>query len=491
MSNNRKQPYDGFVNLELKKRKIDYILYNMITNLQEEYIKNQVMAIVNYEDNNAKGEYLMAAFFANCSMIIKQNIGNKEDDTWFKKSLDDSLGLINNYSNAKRIYKKLKRLQEGNSKSFLLVPIVTKGHVFSSVITKNIEGNYEVVLVNKGERENHFPFEKYELSKENMKKICKMYASMDYKYPSFNRTVGNIYYMFEKYSKKHEELDNVDARNQIVGNCYYKEIEEGLKYAYSNAYNGFEIQNDRKIPKFPISLKEFHERLLHNIKEVIDIYINYNVINREKYCEGLISFIDDIIKVYGENKRFRECLKRLDDTNYKARKEAIFKEFDVKDNNFEEFKTKVLNNIDKSTLSEHIGFFVEILKENNVYIPEDIMGVKSSIEKIYVLNYKIKLEKIIRENNLEMFTFLEQNFPQIGKELIDKYIYKINILLSSEYKLWSDLLVEEKSLIKREEYENFKSRDISFYEKKKIIGVLNKRNLTMEQILERSKEYSK
>ncbi|MBP5316309.1 MAG: hypothetical protein J6Y83_01245, partial [Bacteroidales bacterium] len=112
------------------------------------------------------------------------------------------------------------------------------------------------------------------------------------------------------------------------------------------------------------------------------------------------------------------------------------------------------------------------------------MGVKSSIEKIYVRNYKIKLQIIIRENNLEMFTFLEQNFPQIGKELIDKYIYKINILLSSEYKLWSDLLVEEKSLIKREEYENFKSRDISFYEKKKIIGVLNKRNLTMEQILE-------
>ena len=449
--------------------------YDMVLKLKEEDIENQVKAIVNYEENRASGRLCMATFFANCSNILKEQLKDREDNEYFNRSLDQSLEVIKNFNNYKKIYKRLKALKKGNEKNFILVPIVARGHVFSGIITKNNNDDYELTLINKGNRGEHLIFEEYIIPEKNIKKIARLCENMDYDTPIFNRSIENIYQVVEKYSIGHNKLENIDARNQIVGNCYYKEIEEGLRYIYSKAYNGFEIQGDKKVPKFPVSTKEFHDKLLYNIKNVLE---DYNI-NAKKHNIGivrknkeLIDFIEDIIIVYDENKRIRDFMKKLNGVPYEEKKKALYSEFNIVEDDFNDIKEKLLNKVDISTLSEHISFFVNVLIENNVYIPDEIMDVKNNIEKIYIINQILKPEKVVKEDNMEIFSFLQKNFEYVGKGLTDIYLSKLEIILYTLLKSWKDLIYEDKLIIYRNQFEAYKNRNLGYYERKKILKFL-------------------
>ena len=258
--------YDG----NTRSTDLNGIFEERIADLMESEVTNQVSQILNYEDNHSLGEKQLVSLLANCNIALKK-YNKHRDNKLFNTSLDNTVTALNN----RQYYSYyLNNLKPNDTKSFLVAPVTSNNHLFSFVLYKkqDTKGNifFQVVAVNKGalpfERgdndQYHEMYESYKIPQQNIVELANM---LGYDNGNIDPITGNWLTTGEVYKKIQDNtinktwntLDNIKARPQIVGNCYYKELEAGLKYAYSNAYDNWQIKKrmhgkTRLTPKWPV-----------------------------------------------------------------------------------------------------------------------------------------------------------------------------------------------------------------------------------------------
>ena len=443
----------------------------LLNSLDEDIVKNQANQILNYAYNESEGNIPVYSLYTNCSMVIKESfdeedinkgmskdeIKKKEDvNSAFKKSLDNSGYCI---ISPKDYQNRIEHLEAGKDESFIMAPVLAKGHVFSIAIYKKDVNNYEFVVINKGSRtfdlgagkKRHHAFESYIIPKENIEKLIPL---LDVGTHVATKKTSEIYDMLQENAldKKYEELTDIDARGQRVGNCYYKEVEEGLKYVYFRVYSRYdklkfrsEYNKDLKTPKLPGGTQKFHIKLLSNI-------IKHT--NNPKVKE----FVEDLIDTYDKNKNFRNRMREKSDMTQEE-KEGIFVEvFGSKDTNLKDEASlkECLKKVDERTLQENLDFFVDVLKNGDVQIPMVLESAKkTSVDFIYASKEYIKAA-----NNDNDMKFLKEYFPNVAHK----------IQKTMDYEKYREVM--DQKIINVKDIEKLKDLDIGYYNKATVYSTL-------------------
>lgn len=374
-----------------KEEKIKYL-----DKLSIEQKKEQILQVLNYTGNNTgRDVYGVASLFSNCANILSDYV-----DENFKKSLENSLECMMN----KNFMDKLEELKDNDSRSFIIVPITSKNHLFNAIIYKK-DKFFDCVLVNKGERfydnvefpDMHHEYEVYRIKESNIKKIIP-FLGIDIRKDS---TAG-IYEAFKNNSKMYRELINIYSREQEEDNCYYKEEEAVLKFAYSFAYDKFKNieKTEMKTPKWPISTKEMQDRILKNIEEVE---------NDPEFTK----FVEKFRKVYSLNKEFRDNMKKNQTLVYEKQKEIFYETFNK---NGEKTLKDCLNDIDMKTYKKNYKFFEKLLKKESVEVPRGLFDEPVST----VQDTRNHIIKLLKENFTVADKFLSEYFQMLSME-IDLY----------------------------------------------------------------------
>ena len=386
---------------------------NILGRLNQEAIQNQAEQIINYSDNYVQsGKTPVVSLFENCVISMKKIISteyiDKKEYKEFINSLMVSQQCIENSDKYAKEFESLKNKNQ-NGKRFIIAPISAREHVFNSVIYWNGE-NYEIIVINKGGRfdstsnKEYHSFEKYVISEKKINDVLPILGVLDK--PMKMRSVSEIYKFLDSISKpeQNEKLLMIDARNQRVGNCYFKEIEEGFKFAYSLFFNKFRQNKDLNTltPKLPCDTQKFHIELLNNLK---------------KNCgdDDTVAYINNLVDEYEKNKQFRIRANIKNDSE----KEEIF--FDIflgkkKEQSNKELK-KSLEKIDERTLKENLGFFINLLKSRSIRVPSFMYD---NLNNALDVDFLRSFEKNIVNNNItkrEDINFLKEYFPAIGQKV--------------------------------------------------------------------------
>lgn len=121
----------------------------------------------------------------------------------------------------------IKNLENNNPQSFVIIPLYSNNHMFATVIRKRDE-QFISTIVNKGDRPSaHGQFVEHKISEAGMEEILS----------ELNTSLGKkstkaIYTIFNKHSDSHRIL-NISSSDQKVGNCFIKEPENAIKFAFA------------------------------------------------------------------------------------------------------------------------------------------------------------------------------------------------------------------------------------------------------------------
>jgi len=163
----------------------------LIKQLPKKMIIESIRELLNTQINFHEGSIPIYMMFANWSIIMQKFImeEQKENDcTQFIKSLKMSQDGI---KDEKKYMDRIINLEVNNDKSFVIAPITANEHIFSTVIYKKDENNYEFVVINKGLRPNkNHTYEKYIIPKEKLRNIIKHIEGINIKYTA---SVEDIY----------------------------------------------------------------------------------------------------------------------------------------------------------------------------------------------------------------------------------------------------------------------------------------------------------
>ena len=415
---------------KVDKEKMQYLeerveFEKYINILGKDAINNQVLQILNYERNTgASGQLPLYTIFENCRIVLKESI--KEKNTLFEESLNNSKECL---LEPLKYQEKIEGLKNDKS-SFIIAPIKVDGHRFSIAIYKNKNEEYECVVINKGDRNEedsngniveHHIFEKYIIPKNNIKNIIDFVICEKVK--NDEKSTSYVYNKLRSESKngRYERLENIIAKEQSTGNCYYKELEEGLKYVYSKAFipqfSNIEMTKNSTItPKFPINTKEFNSKVLKNIAE-------------SYHNDEVRKFIEDTIKIYEKNKDFRNEIKEHEFFDFENKKKIMYGIFGdgAKIKDLEDIK-ECLKYVDSKTYIGNISFFTEILKQNGIFIPQEIMMIKDSKNPLEIQDYL--------ESKATDIPFIKEYFPYVLDtmnihEIYDKEVKKLKLNFAS------------------------------------------------------------
>jgi tetratricopeptide (TPR) repeat protein len=176
--------------------------------------------ILNIESNNSNNFYKPLDVYKIYSEM--KEIDNSPE---FRKSLENSAWAVKVPPN---INNKLNELKQNEPKSFLVLPMLGKGHLWSTLIRKTDEG-FSAIVVNKGLRFWHDPLEEFVFKNENKKKLIEALS-----YTGFGtaHSVEDVYRKFINNSDKQYNM-KITASPQKVGNCFTKNIQAGIKLAYA------------------------------------------------------------------------------------------------------------------------------------------------------------------------------------------------------------------------------------------------------------------
>ena len=407
----------------------------LLEKLDDDAIIDQARQIINYSDNDTQGGALpLISLFENCSIVLKKLMSeqgkiNSDELGKFRDSLDNSQVCLmdkHKYENM------ISNLESNNKNSFVIAPLIGKGHLFSVAVYKK-DDNFEFIVVNKGGRydasknEDYNIFEKYVVPKDKLSEAVNIFQNLD-KVGSRRRPVDYVYNNLKSISSEHISLKEIDARDQRVGNCFFKELEEAFKLAYSEAYDGYEkntyVLSDgtnitRKTPKFPIKTEEFHKKLLDNL---IDYSNSENVKEKIKYEKD----------IYAKNKEFREEIAQNRNKNFEEKEELLKKHFQEND------VMECLKKVDERTLQENADFFIDVLYSRELDIPQIIYNARDEILATDFFESNAGyLEKAEENGEIKL---LEKYFPQIATNIekkmkvnkIDKIIGYIDYVWQSD-----------------------------------------------------------
>lgn len=409
---------DDVSNMTLEEEENQYKM--LIKQLPKKMILESIKELLNTQTNVHEGSIPMYMMFANWSIImqkfvIDENKTQESEYTQFAKSLRVSQDGI---KDEKKYIDRITSLEANNDKSFVIAPVTAKEHIFSTVIYKKDEDNYEFIIINKGERpkENH-THEKYIIPQKKLGNIIKYIEGINTRGTA---SVGDIYADFKKNSNEYVAMLDIASAPQRESNCYYKEMEAGLKYAYSRSFNAFDtityLDNKIRIPKLPGGTETFQ-------KAVIDKILESSVNNEEKY-EEFIKEVKGLVDIYEKNKEFRKRIDEegINDTYREKILYDIFGKGYVGSNTGKEYLEYCLSKVDERTLNDNIRFFINIIRKNfeEEYIPMLMYSTRySNFETDFTHVAKNYFDYTKNYNEIE---FLERHFPLVSEKIQAMYI---------------------------------------------------------------------
>jgi hypothetical protein len=229
------------------------------------------------------------------------------------KELNLTEGFKNSLKNSKNCVKippltrtHLTNLKKNDLNSFLALPVLGKGHLWSILIRKTEEG-FSGMMINKGLRFWHDPVEEFIFKEENKGKLVEV---LKYCGAFKMHSVEDVYRKFIQNSDKQYHM-SIHASPQKVGNCFTKNIQAAIKFAYATrtwdanrvksfrvdkAYTSFGTDSQDKLRlKWGIMETEKMQKLF--VKNIVEK--NENIENTAKESEG----------IYVANKTFRKRCK--------------------------------------------------------------------------------------------------------------------------------------------------------------------------------------
>lgn len=216
----------------------------------------------------------------------------------FKKSLKNSLTCLKKPNNVKNT---LQQLKNSTSDSFLIVPLIGRGHAWSALIRKNDEG-FSVTIINKGGRFFHHTYEEYIFENKNISNLVECLDLAAYE----KATVFNTLDIEDVYRNFEEKSDNMykwglHTSNQKTGNCFIKNPQAAIKFAYATSnYSPEDLKKFRiSEEKPPVKWKD---------KSVKDVHILFANKLKEKNPD-IAHLVDIHLTSYIQNKDFRQNLK--------------------------------------------------------------------------------------------------------------------------------------------------------------------------------------
>lgn len=318
---------------------------------------NLVNMILNIEANNSNDYRKPSDVYQIYAQMNELNI-----NTQFKESLLNSEKCVkippltnNNLSN----------LRQNDPNSFLVLPLLGTGHLWSVVIRKTDEG-YNAHVINKGLTYWHDSVEEFVFKKENKGKLVDVM-----KYAGFALINNNVEDVYRKFISNSDAQYNtrINASPQKVGNCFTKNIQAGIKFAYATLEIHPSKLNALRIPKeyTPYGTKGVNKVTFkwETVKtgDMQKLFANKIIQKNPRIEDKVIQSIN----IYDSNKNFRNKIKLG-----KSPLETFFRSFDY-NNHTKEMPTnerikKLMCNVTPYTYAkyrESINKIVDSTKDNN------------------------------------------------------------------------------------------------------------------------------
>lgn len=200
----------------------------------------------------------------------------------------------------------LNSLKKDDANSFLIIPVHSNCHTFS-VVVRRIEEGFSATVVNRdNEAENYRKsderyygqFEEYLFKEKNTDKLLEVLNGPRLSDPVIADT-NSIYQNFRKQCDKRFML-NIQSRVQVKGNCFIKEPESAIQFAFSTRNFSTKKLKDLRTstikfkPKWEPSTKEIRRRYIEcqiednpHLKDQIEN--KYNKYIKEKMDRVIVS----------------------------------------------------------------------------------------------------------------------------------------------------------------------------------------------------------
>lgn len=409
---------DVFIKKELGE--LDKLEKNL--NYTERRMIDLVHQTLNQNSNNIQDYQNVVDLFK----VYNKALASKTNDD-FKKSMQNS-GL--SYQNDKVLEKNVLDLNPNNPNSFIILPIASTTHQFAAVIRRE-DDHFSATVINKGERPRANTFSRDEVKPDG----TQMYSTK-IKSPVFMRydikphvmpkllknlrdSIGNesthqVYHTLKNNASKVSAL-NIEAKNQKVGNCFIKEPENAIKFAF--ATKDFTKEDFKKIEpnfiKFSSKWDSLTDQMHRNFISVI----------RNEFPK--ISKILNIrYENYSMNKRFRELMEK--DPNKDCEK-ALIKAFDSEGRyRGIEPKTrmkKMMANVNIDTMEEYGCKLIDLAK--SLDDKKFFKGVESASYMTNGLAFPGLSKRLGPKQTIITLDSIKENFPFLAGQL--KYEYAASL----------------------------------------------------------------
>jgi hypothetical protein len=194
--------------------------HSMVNGYKDRRDMNLVNMIFNIEANNSNDYKKPLDVYD-----IYENMQELNLPVEFKKSLKNSKDCV---KVPPLTSTKLSHLKKNDPNSFLALPVLGKGHLWSILIRKTEEG-FSGMMINKGLRFWHDPVEEFLFQEENKNKLV---GALKYCGAFKMHNVEDVYRQFIQNSDKKFNMA-IHASPQKVGNCFTKNIQGAIKFAYA------------------------------------------------------------------------------------------------------------------------------------------------------------------------------------------------------------------------------------------------------------------
>jgi hypothetical protein len=258
---------------------------------------NLVRMILNLDDNNHDDYQKVSEIYDTYA-----NLKALKFNPAFRQSLLESKSYLNKKFDLKS---SLLALTPEDPNSFLLLPVLGKGHLWSTLIRRNPEG-FSTLMINKGSSYFHDPIEEFVFKEKN---ISSLIQSIQYVSPSKENDIEDVYRTFKNNSDDAYNL-KIHCGYQKVGNCFTKNIQAGIKIAHGTRNMTFkELKQFRMDSYTPFGTNRDRKKVFKwegmTTEEM-----------QKKFAEQIAlknphirSDIKKSFEIYSSNKRFRQCLK--------------------------------------------------------------------------------------------------------------------------------------------------------------------------------------
>ena len=214
-----------------------------------------------------------------------------KNDVTLSNSLLQSVGAIKDQS---KITLYISQLQSESPKSHLIMPLMSNDHVFAAVWRK-IDNGYSATIVNKGGRPFATQFVEYQMDEYHMKNLVNSLVA------TFGqKTIPSIYRDFADASAYTYKL-NIVSKDQKVGNCFIKEPENAIKFAFATA--NFNKENFQKLREGNLTNKSKWNTLTDDMHKEFTLQIAQDNPNLQK-------ILNNEYNIYSQNKKFRELIEQ-------------------------------------------------------------------------------------------------------------------------------------------------------------------------------------